>query len=393
MKPLKVNPEYFSMIPRHTKEEREALERSIIESKGPIDPIEINKNDEILDGHTRFEICNKNSTGHVLFFETKVVDLPTPLDEKIYIITKNLFRRQLTDFQKIELAKPLEELFAEKAKIRQNAGTLTSNEAKGSTTELTAKAIGVSKATYERGKKIRDKGTEQEKAKARQKPRAINSAYRDVVKRTKVEELSNKGVPPLPEGQYGIILADPPYDYELQLRGEPGLHYPTMKTEDICALKVPAADNCILFLWATNPKLHEALEVMRSWGFHYVTDLAWVKDKIGTGYWFRGQHELLLVGRKGKVSPPPEWARRSSVLEAPRREHSQKPDEVYSIIEQYYPGATYLELFARGSARAGWVKWGDGVTPKSLTEPNSLKREPEFNQEVEEKSKRSTSGA
>jgi hypothetical protein len=118
MKPLKINPEYQALVPRHNKEEREALERNMIENGGAIDPIEINKNDEILDGHTRFEICNNNSSGRVLYFDTKLVDLPTVLEEKIYIITKNLFRRQLTDYQKIEMAKPLEELIAEKARLR-----------------------------------------------------------------------------------------------------------------------------------------------------------------------------------------------------------------------------------------------------------------------------------
>ena len=148
-----------------------------------------------------------------------------------------------------------------------------------------------------------------------------------------------------------------PWEYDVPLRGSPDEHYATMTTEDICNLKVPSANNAILFLWATNPKLPEALEVMERWGFSYVTDLVWVKDKIGTGYWFRAKHELLLVGRKGNVSPPPEWARHPSVLEAPRGEHSAKPEVVYELIEAMMGSQRYLELFAR-KARKGWKSWG-----------------------------------
>jgi hypothetical protein len=86
------------------------------------------------------------------------MDFPSVIDEKIHIVEKNLFRRHMVDYQKIERTTPLEALVAEKARLREVAGTLTSNEDRGRTSELTAKAIGVSKATYERAKKIRDEG-------------------------------------------------------------------------------------------------------------------------------------------------------------------------------------------------------------------------------------------
>ena len=79
-------------------------------------------------------------------------------------------------------------------------------------------------------------------------------------------------------------------------------HYPTMSLEEIKALDVAAiaADDCVLFLWATAPMLPQALEVMAAWGFAYETQFVWVKDRVGTGYWFRNRHELLLVGVKGE---------------------------------------------------------------------------------------------
>ena len=175
--------------------------------------------------------------------------------------------------------------------------------------------------------------------------------------------------PLLPDGVYNIIYADPPWRYnfsETKSRSIPA-HYPDMDLEEVCNLEVEGvsiqekiADDSILFLWATNPKLEEALQVIDSWGFEYKTNLVWIKDKIGMGYWFRGQHELLLTATKGNYPTPDPSIRRSGVLEAPRTGHSSKPEEVYNIIESYFPFGKYLELFARNE-REGWTTWGDEV--------------------------------
>jgi N6-adenosine-specific RNA methylase IME4 len=167
--------------------------------------------------------------------------------------------------------------------------------------------------------------------------------------------------PELPEGVYDVIYADPPWKYEFSLssRGDPEKHYPVMELDQICRLKIPSADDSVLFLWATAPKLSEALIVMDAWGFEYRTNLVWIKDRMGTGFYFRGQHEHLLVGKKGDMPAPPEEARIPSVFEAPRRGHSEKPEIVYDIIERMYPNGRYLELFARNNHRIGWTVWGD----------------------------------
>jgi N6-adenosine-specific RNA methylase IME4 len=117
----------------------------------------------------------------------------------------------------------------------------------------------------------------------------------------------------------------------------------------------------VLFLWATAPKLIEALEVMRAWGFSYRTNAVWDKEKIGMGYWFRGQHELLLVGVKGNYPPPITEARFSSVIRTERTDHSSKPDCVYEMIEAICPNSRYIELFSR-KKRQGWESWGNQST-------------------------------
>ncbi len=116
----------------------------------------------------------------------------------------------------------------------------------------------------------------------------------------------------------------------------------------------------MLYLWATAPKLLEALEVIKSWGFEYKTHAIWDKEIIGMGYWFRGQHELLIVATKGKISPPISNLRKSSILKYRRTKHSRKPDEIRNLISLWFPNENKIELFARKRIK-GWECWGDKV--------------------------------
>ncbi len=168
----------------------------------------------------------------------------------------------------------------------------------------------------------------------------------------------------LPDLKAGVLYGDPPWRFEVYSR-DTGLdrdasnHYPTMSLEEIKAVKVPAADDCALFLWATVPMLPQALEVMKAWGFEYKSCVVWAKDRAGTGYWFRNQAELLLVGTRGDVPAPAPGAQFPSLIEAPVGEHSRKPDVFYELIESYFPTLPKIELFARGKARLGWSAWGN----------------------------------
>lgn len=162
--------------------------------------------------------------------------------------------------------------------------------------------------------------------------------------------------------KFDIIYADPPWRYTFSKSKNRGIEnqYPTMSLEEIKSLKIPAADNSILYLWATAPKLIEALEVMEAWGFKYKTHAIWNKGIMGMGYWWRGQHELLLVGTHGKVSPPPPNLRESSIYFEKRTKHSKKPSHFREFIDKCFPEATKLELFARESSE-GWDTWGNEV--------------------------------
>jgi N6-adenosine-specific RNA methylase IME4 len=210
-------------------------------------------------------------------------------------------------------------------------------------------------------------------------PAQIQRRYRLKLKRERVDpkllarrerqaerevQLAN-GVLALPDARFAIIYGDP--EWMLKAWSEKGLnraadnHYPTSPIEIILARDVAsiAADIAALFLWATVPMLVEALAVMQAWGFTYKSHLAWDKELIGTGRWFRNQHELLLVGTKGDFPAPAPGTQLSSLLRSRRREHSRKPDEVLDWIDRIYPNLPKIELNRRGPARPNWSAWGD----------------------------------
>jgi N6-adenosine-specific RNA methylase IME4 len=168
----------------------------------------------------------------------------------------------------------------------------------------------------------------------------------------------------LPEKKYRIIYADPPwrYDHKISESRKIENQYPTMTLDDICDLKVPeiTQNDSILFLWVTSPHLKNGMQVLESWGFEYKTCAVWDKQVIGMGYFFRQQHELILVGIKGNMPTPLVEGRFSSVFSIKRGGHSEKPVEIAEAIEKMYPDLSKIELFCR-SPRDGWDAWGNEV--------------------------------
>lgn len=176
--------------------------------------------------------------------------------------------------------------------------------------------------------------------------------------------------PDMPDGKFDVIYTDPPwrYDFDVESRATEN-HYPTLKVSEIRNIKDKKGigirdkrdDNCILYMWATAPKLNEAFEVIRAWGFTYKTNMVWVKDKIGLGWYCRNQHELLLIAERGEMPLPAADIRPSSVLSFPRTTHSTKPQEIYNLIEKWYPNRKYLEVFGVNNNRPNWSVFGNNV--------------------------------
>ncbi len=159
----------------------------------------------------------------------------------------------------------------------------------------------------------------------------------------RIERLAATCNQPLPgDRRYAVIYADPPWHFEVYneesgIERAAGNHYSTMSLDEICDLPVAdiATDDAVLFMWTTAPHLREAFEVLAAWGFEYKTNVVWVKDKIGLGYFVRNQHELLLVATRGNMLSPSPANRPPSVITAPRREHSRKPAGAYELIEPH----------------------------------------------------------
>ena len=172
-----------------------------------------------------------------------------------------------------------------------------------------------------------------------------------------------------PHGGFDLIMADPPWSFDnFSAKGEAKnakAQYDCTPIDWIKKLPVEvlAADDCLLWLWATNPMLPEAMQVLEAWDFIFKTAGHWVKRTthgklaFGTGYILRCAGEPFLIGTKGQ---PKTTRSTRSVIEGPIREHSRKPDEAFNTAERLMPEAKRLELFSR-QQRTGWKVWGNQV--------------------------------
>lgn len=167
----------------------------------------------------------------------------------------------------------------------------------------------------------------------------------------------------LPQKRFGVIYADPEWPFatwsDAGKDRSPENHYPTSLLPVIASRPIAtiAADDCALFLWITRPLLPTGCMVMEAWGFEYVTAFTWDKVDIGLGFWNRDQSEILLLGTRGNVPCPAPGTQYPSHMVERKREHSQKPDWAYAMIEAYFPTLSKIELNAR-RRRPGWDAWG-----------------------------------
>jgi len=232
-------------------------------------------------------------------------------------------------------------------------------EGQGDARDKIARYLGVGRTTIERAEAVVDAAEEEPDeyghlVEQMDRSGKVAGAYRRLTVLKQAKELEATA-PELPAGPFQVVVADPPWQYET---GN-SLPYPTMPLEDIKAMPIReiADENATLWLWTTNTHLPVAFDVVAAWGFEYKTLLTWVKDRMGTGEWLRGQTEHCLLGARGK--PVFLHGSDGTTLEAARREHSRKPEEFYALVERICPGSR-VELFSR-QQREGWQAFGDQV--------------------------------
>lgn len=336
---------------------------------------------QILDGRNRWRACEAAGV-HPTLVEFDGAD---PL---AWVVSLNLHRRHLDESQRGLVAAKLANL---------PRGTNQHAQICAPTQTAAAELLNVSRRTVQAAREVLDHGSdeliaavesgkvsvsaaadvaelpmpvqseivargEREILEAARRIRAEKSETRREERIQKVAAMAN----PTPElatsSRYPVIYADPPWRYEHaeSVSREIENHYPTMDLDAICALPVStlATDDAVLFLWATSPKLAEAMRVVEAWGFTYRTCAVWHKPQIGMGYYFRQQHELLLVATRGDIPAPSPAARPGSVITADRGKHSAKPSEFAEVIERMYPTLPKIELFCR-APRDGWSVWGN----------------------------------
>lgn len=329
-----------------------------ITANGVLQPLEITAEGVVLDGHHRLRAASE------LGLKRVPVRIVAPDDPLAHMLLGTLQRRHLDPGRKAAAAVDLLDLeHACDQGIARRRGNLKHHQTADASTpagrsrDRAALLAGVSPRLVQDALTLK-RGAPNLFDRVRAGELPLKQALRQLKQAERYATIHPPG--PLPDGTFGLTYGDPPWqlgnpdsDYS------PEQYYPTMPLDQICALPVPAADNALLYLWAVSSHLPDALAVIEAWGFEYVGNEVWVKDSIGMGNWTRPRHELLLIGRKGNASPAEPTRRLDSVIEAPRRAHSQKPDLVYQRLEHLYPHLSKLELFARGTPRPGWTAWGN----------------------------------
>jgi N6-adenosine-specific RNA methylase IME4 len=347
-----------------------------IKANGLIEPV-ILFDDLILDGRNRYRAC----------IAAGVEPSVRPFmgdDPAAFVVSMNVARRHLSESQRAMVAAKL-------ATLKQGDNQHTEGLPIGRSSEL----LNVGVRTVARAREVLDQGAPELAAAVERGTVSVSAAadvatlpaveQREIVARGEREILLkakdirakrvkqsyadrmerfaeiSKANAALPEQLYPVIYADPPWKFELfneESGGSRSVPYPVMEIDELKALPIPAMDDAVLFMWATSSHLADAVDLVRAWGFALKTTAVWVKPSIGLGYLLRNRHELLLIATRGDIPAPLPAQRPDSVIEAPRREHSRKPDEAYQLIEQMYPDLPRIELFSR-SPREGWAVWGN----------------------------------
>jgi N6-adenosine-specific RNA methylase IME4 len=285
---------------------------------------------------------------------------------------ENAFRKNFAPSEIVSIRRALEPFEREKALDRQLAGVSPSGNFPGGSGRALDKIAHV----VDRDRKTIVKATAIVEA-AEAEPEKYGKLQADMdrtglvngpYKRLKVArqaEAIRREPPPYPNrGPYRVGTADPPWPYDVRQEdpSQRATHpYPQMSIAQICAegekVRGIMHNDAIMWLWTTNHHMRFAFEVLDAWGFQPKTVLTWVKHRMGTGDWLRGQTEHCILATRG--NPIVELTDQSTVLYGPLRANSQKPDEFYALVESLCPAPRYAYLFARDFDRDRWDAHGD----------------------------------
>jgi N6-adenosine-specific RNA methylase IME4 len=333
-----------------------------IEEVGLLHPVVVTPEGRLIAGQRRLEACRALGWTDI---PVTVVDLYQAARGEAH---ENFVRKDLLPSEIVALKRAIEPLERRDARQRQghradlcHPATVAEGQRSypGDARDNIARYLGVGRTTIERAEAVVEAAEEQPEeyghlVEQMDRSGKIAGAYRRLTVLKQAKELEAEP-PALPTGPFQVIVADPPWRYESGNE----LPYPTMAIEDIKAMPIHtiAHDNSVLWLWTTNAHLRVAFEVVEAWGFEYKTLLTWVKDRMGTGEWLRGQTEHCLLAVRG--TPVFLHGTHTTVLQAARRDHSRKPEEFFVLVEATCPGSK-VELFSR-QQRKEWLAFGNEI--------------------------------
>jgi N6-adenosine-specific RNA methylase IME4 len=388
---MEIDNEFRNYIRPLSNEEFEKLEASIL-SEGIRDPLVIWQG-ILLDGYHRYKIAQE----HGLEYKTVEVELPDRDAAKEWILVNQLGRRNLTEQEasyyrgKLYESRKLNHGGDRKSTgnnfpLKNTADTIgdeygvtgrtVKNDAQFSKAvdkvaieigEEAKQAIllgkaGVPKERVEQLIDIKQKAPEfiepilKGNIGLQEALKAIKKIEREKeIEETLAEIESNAFTPP--SKKYDVIVIDPPWpygtDYDPDGRRSAS-PYPEMSLEDIKAIQLPSANDCVLWLWTTHKFMRYSFDILDSWGFRDVAILTWVKNRMGLGSWLRSQSEFCIMAIKGH--PKVNLTNQTTVIYGEMREHSRKPDEFYKLVDSLCVGYK-IDWFSR-EKREGWDQYG-----------------------------------
>lgn len=375
------------LFPMLSESELVALREKFVAQRAQLVPI-VTLEGKILDGRNREEICHRlgwapKTITWSEWLEQNDVSMVPPPSPVEWVLAINLDRRHLNESQRAMVGADALPLLEAEAARRQKAGkkipaaaeapepTLAprgakvpsvgrpGSPAKGKASQIAAKAVGASSRSVERAKEVLTKRPELAEQ-IRAAKISLGQAVKAITREAQVKKVREYRPP---KGEFSVIVTDPPWRFDDQLDGSDqargGCPYPPMETDAICAIKMPMAADCIVFLFVTNTHLinGDASRVLNAWGVKGMTMATWPKTSIKTGWWLRGQTEHVIMAARGK--PVRTLTNQSTLLPAwPSGAHSEKPEEFFPWVESLCPSPDRLEMFSRVEKREGWTVAG-----------------------------------
>lgn len=351
-----------------------------IKANGLHEDIWCHKDGRIIDGRNRYRACKAAGVSPRFRSwhgaETELV---------AFVVSLNLHRRHLSESQRAMVAANIANL--------EHGGDRSKPSIDGLPAEKAAEMLNVGRASVERARTVHRHGVPELADQVVSGKASVSAAaevatlpheqQREVVAKGEKEilrkakeireekarenarsraEVASRQIE-LPDGRYSTIVIDPPWPMQKIARDvrpdQVGFDYPTMSIDAIKAFDVGsmAADDCHLYVWTTQRFLPDTFDIMSAWGFKYIFTMVWHKPGGPQPFGLPQYNcEFILFGRRGGL-PFLDTKAFPTCFNAPRREHSRKPDEFYDVVQRVSPGPR-IDIFSR-EMRDGFDQFGN----------------------------------